>query len=312
MMLHDFRLAIRCLRATPVITAVAVLSLALAIGANTAVFSLVDGLLLRSLPVADPDRLALLTTGVGDEHQQYSNLMLDAIRKHAASFDGVCAWAWAFPGKGTVGAGPDPRVVDRQFVSGEYFAMLGVRPAIGRLITPDDDVRGGAPDGPVAVISYAYWQRQFAGAPDVPGRRIMFDRVPVTIVGVTPPAFLGVIVGRSFAIALPVRTQPVLMASTPYPDDGPWLRVMLRLKRGQSLAEATTAIRAAQPAIRAESRPGNSTSAVVGSLLYGIEPRDPVTLAYAAATLVGVGAAAGWLPAWRAARSDPAAVLRNS
>jgi putative ABC transport system permease protein len=79
--------------------------------------------------------------------------------------------------------------------------------------------------------------------------------VPVTVVGITPPAFLGVIVGRSFDIAVPVRSQPVLMSSTPYPDDGPWLRVMLRLKRGQSLREATTAIRAAQAAIRAGSIP---------------------------------------------------------
>src|SRR3954467_10043542 len=101
-MLQDLRLAIRSLRATPVVTAVAILALALGIGANTAVFSLVDSLLLRALPVVDPDRLALLSTGPGEEHRQYSNLTVDQIRKYATNFDGVCAWA--LPGKGIVAA----------------------------------------------------------------------------------------------------------------------------------------------------------------------------------------------------------------
>jgi putative ABC transport system permease protein len=254
-MLQDLRLAIRCLRATPVITAVAVLSLALGIGANTAVFSLVDSLLLRELPVVEPDRLTLLSTGPGDEHQQYSNLTVDEVRRSATNFDGVCAWA--FPGKGTVGVGADARTVDRQFVSGDYFSTLGVRPAVGRLITAADDVRDGGPEGLVAVISYSFWQRQYDGAPQIIGSKVLLDRVPVTVIGVTPPTFLGVIVGRSFDIAIPVRAQPVIMSSTPFPDDGPWLRVMLRLKRGQSLQQATTAIRVAQPAIRAGSVPKN-------------------------------------------------------
>jgi predicted permease len=146
-------------------------------------------------------------------------------------------------------------MVDRQFVSGDYFSTLGVRPAVGRLISIADDVRDGGPDGLVAVISYPFWQRQYAGAAQIIGSKVLFDRVPVTVIGVTPPAFLGVIVGRSFDIAIPVRAQPVIMSSTPYPDDGPWLRVMLRLKRGQSLQEGTTAIRAVQPAIRAGSIP---------------------------------------------------------
>jgi predicted permease len=251
MMLQDWRLAIRGLRATPVITAVAILSLAVGIGANTAVFSLVDTLLLRELPVVDPDRLTLLSTGTGDEHQQYSILTVEQVRRYATNFDGMCAWAT--PGKGILGVDADARMVDRQFVSGDYFSTLGVRPAVGRLISAEDDMRGGGPDGPVAVISYAFWQRQYAGARQIIGSKILFNRVPVTVIGVTPPAFLGVIVGQSFDIAVPIRAQPALMSSTPYPDDGPWLRIMLRLKRGQSLQEATTAIRAAQPAIRAGS-----------------------------------------------------------
>jgi putative ABC transport system permease protein len=258
-MLQDLRLALRCLRATPLITAVAVLSLGFGIGANSAVFSLVDGLLLRRLPTAEPSRLVMLSTGPGDEHQQYSNASVDQIRRYATSFDGVCAWA--LPGKGTLGVGADARVVDRQFVSGDYFSTLGVRPAAGRLITPADDVRGGGPQGLVAVISYAFWQRHYAGAPQIIGSTLTLDRVPLTVIGVTPPAFLGVIVGQTFDIAVPVRAQPSIMRSTPYPVDGPWLRVMLRLKRGQSLQDATTAIRAAQPAIRTGSAPKSANAA---------------------------------------------------
>ena len=266
--MHDLRLALRTLRATPGVSAVAILSLALGIGANTAVFSLVDSLVLRKLPIVEPERLVMLSTGAGDEHQQYSNRTVDQIRTYVTSFDGVCAWA--FPGKGTVGVGVDARIVDRQFVSGEYFSMLGVRPILGRTIMPPDDLPGGGPDGLVAVISYAFWQRQFAGSPDVVGSRVLFERVPVTIVGVAPRAFAGVIVGRSFDIAVPVKAQSTIMAATPYPDDGPWLRVMLRLKRGQSLEEATAAIRAAQPAIRAG-------SATKGALFL----KDPFRLDFA-------------------------------
>jgi putative ABC transport system permease protein len=209
MMLQDFRLALRCLRATPVIAAVAILSLALGIGANSAVFSIVDSLLLRALPVVEPDRLTLLSTGPGDEHQQYSNRTVDQVRKYATNFDGVCAWA--LPGKGIVGVGADERMVDRQFVSGDYFSTLGVRAAAGRLISAADDVRDGGPDGVVAVISYTFWQRQYAGAAQIIGSKILFDRVPVTVIGVTPPAFFGVIVGQSFDIAVPVRAQPVII-----------------------------------------------------------------------------------------------------
>jgi putative ABC transport system permease protein len=251
--MHDLRLALRTLRAAPGVSAAAILSLALGIGANTAVFSLVDSLLLRKLPIVEPEQLVILSTGPGDEHQQYSNSTVDQVRRYATAFDGVCTFA--FPGRGTVGVGREARAVDRQFVSGDYFSMLGVRPTIGRLIMPSDDVPGGGPDGLVAVISYAFWQTQFAGSPHVVGSRVLFERVPVTIIGVAPQVFLGVIVGRSFDIAVPVRAQPAIMAATPYPDDGPWLRVLMRLKRGQSLEEATAAIRAAQPAIRAESLP---------------------------------------------------------
>jgi len=294
--MHDLRLALRTLRATPLVSAVAILSLALGIGANTAVFALVDSLVLRPLPVTEPDRLVLLSTGPGDENQQYSNRTVERVREHAGDFDGVSAWA--FPGKSTIGTGPDARDIDRQFVSGEYFPMLGVHAVVGRLLSPADDVPGGGPDGLVAVISYAFWQRQFGGLPQVIGSRVAFDRVAVTIVGVTPPSFRGVIVGRSFDVAFPVRLQRVIMPATPFPDDGPWLRVMLRLRRGQSLEEAIAAIRAAQPAIRAGSVPNGPPNATflkepfrLDSVGAGVSPlRDqferPLLVLFTAVVLV--------------------------
>jgi predicted permease len=268
--MHDLRLALRTLRATPIVSAVAVLSLALGIGANSAVFSLVDSLLLRPLPVDEPDRLVLLSMGSGGEHQQFSNWTVDEVRRYADRFDGICSWA--FPAKGTVGVGSDAHTVERQFVSGDYFSVLGVRPAAGRLITHADDVPGGGPDGLVAVISYAFWQREYAGSPHVVGSRALFERVPVTIVGVTPREFLGVIVGRSFDVAFPVRAQRTIMATTPFPDDGPWLSVMLRLRHGQSLEEATTAIQAAQPAIRQGSVPKGGTVATFLGEPFRLDP----------------------------------------
>src|SRR5690348_5212200 len=139
---------------------------------------------------------------------------------------------------------------------------------------PADDVPGGGPDGVVAVISYDFWQRQFAGSPHVIGASMPYERTPVTIVGVAPSGFSGVIVGQSFDVAFPVRTQPTVMRSTPYPDHGPWLRVMLRLKRGQSVQEGTAAIRAAQPAIRAASMPtsGRGSAATFLTEPFRLEP----------------------------------------
>jgi putative ABC transport system permease protein len=251
--LQDLRLAVRALRATPVVTAVAIVSLALGIGANTAIFSLINSLLLRPLPVTDPPRLVTLSTGPSLNEQLYSYKVFDQIRQHRESFDGALAWV----GLATVALTHDgeTQIATDAFVSGDYFTTLGVPALLGRTLTLEDDVRGGGPDGPVTVISYGLWQRRFGGAASVIGSRVTVERALFTIVGVTPPDFFGVEVGRTFDVALPVRTFSLVRPAVVSTDDDQGLRIMLRLKPGQSLEAANAAIRALQPAVRASAMP---------------------------------------------------------
>ncbi len=244
--MQDLRLAFRAFRATPVVTAVAVLSLALGIGANTAIFSLVNSLILRRLPVAEPQRLVILS-GRRDSGNRpvFSYATFDQIRRHADAFDGAFAYSNS-GGKGTLTFAGEKLPVDRFFVGGDFFETLGLSPVIGRLLTSEDDRPGR---GNVAVISDTFWRRQFGGAVNVIGSSITFERRPVTIVGVAPPDFMGIEVGRSFDVILPIEADGEL------DDRSPWLNIMLRLKRGVSLDAATAALRAAQPQIREGSLP---------------------------------------------------------
>ena len=252
--MQDLRLALRTLRATPIVTSVAVLSLALGIGANTAIFSLVNSLLLRSLPVADPQRLVSVSTGrAADFEPSFSYATFDQIRQHGQAFDGALAYSCCDRDTLTVGGEKQP--VDQFFVSGDFFGTLGMTAAAGRLLTPTDDVSGGGANGPTAVISYRLWQERFGGAAGVIGATVILERVPVTIVGVTPPEFLGIEVGRTFDVAVPIKIEPLILPSIAFDDNVTWLRIMLRLTRGQSLDAATAALRAVQPQIRAGSRP---------------------------------------------------------
>src|SRR5436190_14934026 len=164
--MHDLRLAFRSLKSTPVVSAVAILSLALGIGANTAIFSIVNSLLLRSLPVADPSRLALVTSVNGTElsGDSWTYAIWDNLRQRSQGgnvFEGAFAWSST---RFNLAQGGETRPVDGVYVSGDYFGVLGVPALIGRTLTAADDVRGGGKDGPVATISYAFWQREFGGA----------------------------------------------------------------------------------------------------------------------------------------------------
>ena len=148
---QDLRLAIRSLRATPIVTVVAVLSVGLGIGANTAIFSLVDRLVLRSLPVREPARLALLgTTAQLSYTPNYSFAMFEAVAAHTELFDGVLAVANCC-GQSTLTVGDSHEFVDRMFVSGSYFGTLGVNALLGRVLTPADDELAGGPDGAAVV-----------------------------------------------------------------------------------------------------------------------------------------------------------------
>ena len=197
--MHEIRNAFRAMRAAPVVSAVAILSLALGIGANTAMFSILDSLLLRSLPVKDPQRLVMVGQ-LPNGRTSWTNPIWEAIRDRPELFDGTLAWSST---RFNLSQGGPTEFVDGVWTTGRYFDVLGVPAILGRTWTADDDRRGGGRDGAVAVISYAFWQRRFGGAADVIGRSLTVERVPFTIVGVTPPEFFGVDVGRTFDVAIP-------------------------------------------------------------------------------------------------------------
>ena len=252
---QDLRFAVRALRATPIVTTIVVLSLALGIGANTAIFSLVNSLLLRSLPVPDADRLVTLTVG-NTTDQRFTYATFDEIRRQGHPFDGALAWAESLL---TIGEEAEPSYA--QWVSGDFFETLGVRAFVGRTFTPSDDVAGGGPAGPVAVISYSLWQRRFGGAFDVIGRSLLVEGAAVTVVGVAPAGFHGVQVGSAFDLLLPIHTNDLIRPTTPRDLHAGWLRIMLRLRPGQSMDAATAALQTAQPQIRSGSLPPGPSAA---------------------------------------------------
>src|SRR5262245_19985256 len=201
--LQDLRLAFRQIRAAPVVSLVAILSLALGIGANTAIFSLVNGLMMRALPVPDPERLARVTSA--STATSWTNPIWEQLRDRAGAFGGAAAWAAV---RFDLAKGGEAQYVDGLWVSGGYYDTLGVGAILGRTLTPADDRRGGGPDGAVAVLGYGFWISRFGGSPDAIGRQVTLDRVPFTIVGVAPPGFFGAEVGRSFDVAVPLGTEP--------------------------------------------------------------------------------------------------------
>ena len=249
----DFRSAIRLIKSTPTISAVAVLSLALGIGANAAIFTLVNSLLIRKMPVVEPERLVTVTSefamsrgypaGAG-----WNYAMWEKLQARSEMFEGSLAWH-AKPV--ALGQGAQSEVVNGTFVSGGFFQTLGVPARYGRVFTPADDVRGGGASGPVVIVSHAFWQRRLAGDPHVIGTSLIVEGVSFTIVGVTPREFLGLEVGQSFDVALPLASEPLIRAtdSALLQPSSYLLLIMLRLKRSQSVQSATALIRGLEPEI---------------------------------------------------------------
>src|SRR5438477_9716964 len=227
-MLQDLRYAARTLLTTPAFTLVVVVTLALGIGANTAIFSLTDQVLLRLLPVKAPERLVVLDGPGAFQGRTFNNgtfsyPMYRDFRDRSTVFDGVLA---RFPAPLTVMADGQAERVSGELVSGNYFDVLGVRAYIGRTFTPDDDRTPGG--HPVAMLSHHYWTRRFGADPGVLNRTVTLNGLPMTIVGVTPPGFYGIVIGEN-----PDGTVPVAMNAqmTPTWDDlqnrrSRWLTIM--------------------------------------------------------------------------------------
>jgi predicted permease len=267
MLASTFRFTWRSLRSTPLVSAVAILSLALGIGANTALFSIFNGLLLTPLPVRDPGRLAVLTGG------SWTYPIWEAVREQSGSvFDGTFAWS---PQRFDLSSGGETAFVDGAYASGGLFDVLAVPASRGRMLTPADDIVG-APA--TAVISHRFWQQHFASAGDAVGRMLTLDRVPFTIVGVMPAGFFGPDVGRAADVMIPFGTEPLLRGGGSGLRERSWwwLEIMVRMKADQSIEQATAALRAAQPQIRAATLPGWSADMLARYL------DEPFTLAPAA------------------------------
>lgn len=240
----DLRYAVRLLLKTPAVTLVALLSLALGIGANTAIFEVINALLLRSLPVHEPQRLVKIASIDPDHPEQAGELslaMLHEIQEQAPAFSSSFAWLGGgvsnFEANGVRYSGS----VDT--VSGDYFATLGVRAVLGRMLARDDKQ--------AAVISYGCWQHRFAGDPNVIGKIISVDNRPLAIVGVAPEDFAGLIVDIAADATVPIGYRGNELK---YRENF-WYDVIARLKPGVSIEQARAQMQVLWPGILKSTAP---------------------------------------------------------
>ena len=254
-LLQDVRFGLRMLAKNPGFTAVAVLTLALGIGANTAIFSMLNAVMLRFLPVEKPEELVQVQIrtprGGSNPRSTFTNTLWEQLRKHENVFSGVFAWGTT---RFDLAQGGAVQYADGIWVSGDFFKTLGVRPAAGRLFTVADDQRG-CPG--VAVLSYSFWQEHFGGAASAVGSAILIDNYSFPIAGVTAPGFYGVDVGGKFDIALPIcatalydTKQERLVQRSWW-----WLNVIGRVKPKLSPEQVNDRLQVLSPRILAESVP---------------------------------------------------------
>jgi len=243
-LLGDLRYAVRQFRRSPVFTAAAVLTLALGIGGTTAIFTLVNAVMLRSLPVSDPGRLyrigegddCCVEGGPQDRWGFYSFPLYERLKAETPEFEGLAAfqagdWLLSVRRQGEAAGRP----VCSEYVTGNYFSMLGVRPFGGRLLSPDDD-RAGAP--PAAVLSYRIWQANYGGDPSVVGSTFIVEGHPFTVIGVAPPGFFGeTLRSNPPDFWLPLQQEPMIdgAGALLHQSVSAWLRVIGRLRPGASI-----------------------------------------------------------------------------
>lgn len=251
---QDVRFGLRLLRRTPGFTAVAVLSLTLGIGANTAIFQIIDAVRLRVLPVPHPEelaevRIAMPRNRAGNFFGRYAELthpQWEQIRARQEAFSGLLAWS---PTQFDLTTGGVVRRAQGIYVSGTYFEVLGIGAERGRVITAADDHPGC--DGSGAVISHAFWQREYGGDSQVVGRTVRLDGHAFDIIGVTPPAFTGIEVGRSYDVAVPICAAALLQPDAGMIDKSHvwWLAALGRLRPGWTVERATAHLRAISPTL---------------------------------------------------------------
>jgi putative ABC transport system permease protein len=255
-MLSDLRYAIRGLRRSPLFATVAILSLALGIGANTAIFTLIDQILLRQLPVSHPEQLVMLYqdaanmgSNMGSRMHSYP-LYQDVQQKAQPLSEVICRRLF----EASIAIDNSTERVDAEMVSGNYFTMLGVKPAAGRVFNSEEDDQAVS-GHPVAVISYRYWDSRFNRDPNVVGRKIRVNDYPFTIVGVSQRGFTGLDPARAPMIRVPVLMKAAIMPEWAWMNAADrrarWVQVFGRLKPGYTVESAKAPIQGLFTQIRA-------------------------------------------------------------
>ena len=243
-LLRDVSFSTRLLRRSPGFTMVALLTLVLGVGANTAIFSLINGLLLRPLPVPHAEELTVLGMIQGHPALNYSfpAPFFRSLERRREVFSDVFAFTQtSFQVRGN----SNNESIGGQYVSGQFFRALQTPAALGRTLTPDDDVTGGNPAGLAVVVSEHFWRSWFGGAPDVVGRKLQIDNTMFTVAGVMPKSFTGAEPMQLPEIFLPLATEPILEGARSMTEAGYhgwWLTVMGRLQPGVTIEQANGAL----------------------------------------------------------------------
>jgi putative ABC transport system permease protein len=260
-LLQDLRYGLRMLGKSPGFAAVAILTLALGIGANAAIFQLIDAVRLRTLPVKDPNTLAIVHKtprgGQGNfngEYAAYTYPLWQQIRDRSEAFSSIAAWGTESL---NLASGGEVDYAKAIWISGDFFNTLGVQPLLGRLISSADDQTGCS--GGVN-LSYAFWQRRYGGAASAIGKTLTLEGHPFPILGVTPPSFYGVSVGDRFDVAVPVCAEPIIggeysRIAGAQERQSWWLSIFGRLKPGWTLARASAQLAIITPAVLHETVP---------------------------------------------------------
>jgi predicted permease len=264
-MINDLIFGLRMLRKNPAFTAVAVLSLALGIGANTAIFQLLNAVRLKNLPLRNPQELAQVRLRASDvpltrgnkgamRYAPVTNPLWEQIRDRQEAFSGIAAFGFA---GFNLAQGGEVRPARGLWVSGDFFNVVGVQPFLGRLFNSADDTRGCSAPG--VVISHGFWQSEFGGVRDVVGRKVNLSDHQLQVIGVTPPDFFGLEVGKSFDVAVPICADAVFAGANHRLDSGTnwWLMVNGRLKPGWTIAQANAQLSSISESIFQKTVPSN-------------------------------------------------------
>ncbi len=274
-MLNDLNFGIRMLLKNPAFTVVAVLSLALGIGANTAIFQVLNAVRLKTLPIQNAGEVAQIRMREHDveltrgnkgmmRYGPITNPLWEKVRDGQQGFSTIGAWGI---GGFNLAQGGEVRPARGLWVSGNFFNVLGVNPQLGRTFNEADDQRGC--NTPGVVISHGFWQSEFGGAPDVIGRKLTLSDHQLDVIGVTPASFFGLEVGKSFDVAVPICADPIFLGANSRLDSGIswWLMPIGRLRPGWTVGQASAQLSSMSTALFQETLPSNYPAVSVNDYL---------------------------------------------